>query len=71
MHIHIYSKHITITDIRIFMHSHNKLIQLLILTTDLCLFGSLVGLILVLITTLCLFRSPVGVTELILIQKYP
>ena len=70
MHIHISSKHITITDIRIFMHSYKKLIQLLMLITDLCLFGSPLGLILVLIATLCLFRSPVGVIELILIQKY-
>ena len=33
-------KHITITDIRILMHSYNELIQLLMLITDLCLFGS-------------------------------
>ena len=31
MHIHIYSKHITITDIIIFMHSYKELIQLLML----------------------------------------
>ena len=71
MHIHSYSKRITIIDIRICMHSYKELIQLLMLLTDLCLFGSPIELILVLVVTLCLFISPVGVTELILIQKYP
>ena len=36
-------KHITITDIRIFMHSYNELIQLLMLIIDLCLFRSPIG----------------------------
>ena len=36
-------KHKTITDIRIFMHSYNELIPLLMLITDLCLFGSPIG----------------------------
>ena len=40
-----YLKHKTITDIRIFMHSYNELIPLLILITDLCLFGSPIGVI--------------------------
>ena len=43
MHIHIYSKHITIIDIRVFLHSYKELIQLLMLITDLCLFRSPVG----------------------------
>ena len=36
-------KHKTITDIKIFMHSYNELIQLVMLITDLCLFGSPIG----------------------------
>ena len=36
-------KHKTITNIRIFMHSYNELIQLLMLITDLCLFESPIG----------------------------
>ena len=36
-------KHKTITDIRIFMHSYNELIQLLMLITDFFLFGSPIG----------------------------
>ena len=43
-------KHKTITDIRIFMHSYNELIQLLMLITDLCLFGYPVGHIFILIS---------------------
>ena len=69
MHMHNYSEHITITDSRIVMHSYKELKQLLVLITDLCLFGSPIGLILVLIATLCLFKSPVGVTELITNQN--
>ena len=63
----IYSKHITVTNIRIFMSSYNKLIRLLVLIANLYLFKFPIGYILVLIVDLCLFRSPVGVTELILI----
>ena len=37
MHIHIYSKHITITDIKIVMHSYKELIRLLMLITELML----------------------------------
>ena len=47
-----YSKQITVIDIRIFMNSYNKLIHILILITDLCLFRFPVGvtkLILILI----------------------
>ena len=63
MHIHNYSEHITITDIRIFMHSYNELIELLMHITDLCIFRSPIELILVLVATLCLFRSLVEVTD--------
>ena len=63
----IYSKHITVTDIRIFTNSYNKLIHLLVLIAKLYLFKFPVGYILVLIENLCLFRFPVEVTELILI----
>ena len=35
-----YLKNKTITDIRIYMHSYNELIPLLMLITYLCLFGS-------------------------------
>ena len=63
----IYSKHIIVTDIRIFMNSYNKLIHLLVLIENLYLFKFPVGYILVLIANLCLFRFPVGVRELILI----
>ena len=72
MHIHNYNKCITITDIRNFMHSYHRLIQVLMLITGLCSFGTFVGvteLILILITDLCSFGTPVGVTELILIQN--
>ena len=72
MHIHIYSKRITITEIRIFMHLYNKFTYIIILVTNLCLFRSLVyGTELILRATytysgltlmvdLFLFRSPVG-----------
>ena len=43
MHMHSYNKHIAITDIRNFMHSYHGLIQVVMLITDLCLFGSPVG----------------------------
>ena len=43
MHIHSYYKRITITDIRNCMHSYHGLIQVLMLITDLRLFGSPVG----------------------------
>ena len=65
MHIHNYNKCITITDIQNFMHSYHGLIQVLKLITDLCLFGTPVGVTeLILIQNLCLFRTPIGVTEL-------
>ena len=38
-----YSKHITVTDIRICMNSYNKLIHILVLIVDLYLFRSTVG----------------------------
>ena len=62
MHINIYSKQITITYIRIFMNSYNKLIHILVLITDLCLFRSLVGvtkliLILILLADLYLYKG--------------
>ena len=41
--MHSYNKHITITDIRNFMHSDHGLIQVIMLITDLCLFGTPVG----------------------------
>ena len=61
--IHIYSKHITVTDIQqqvsaFIMNSYNKLIHLLVLIADLYLFRFFVGNILVLIADLSLFRSP-------------
>ena len=43
MHIHSYNKRITITNIRNFMHLYHGLIQVLMLITDLCLFGIPVG----------------------------
>ena len=43
MHMHSYNKHITIMDIRNFMHSDHGLIQVIMLITDLCLFGTPVG----------------------------
>ena len=55
----MYIQHITITNIRISMHSYNGLIQVLMLITDLCLFGSPVG-----VTELILIqRYPVGITD--------
>ena len=62
MHINIYSKQITVTDIRIFMNSYNKLIQIFVLITDLCLFRSPVEvtkliLILILLVDLYLYRG--------------
>ena len=67
MHIHIYSKYLTVADIIIFLNSYNELIHKLVLMADLYLFRSPVGHILVLIAKLYLFKFPVGVTELILI----
>ena len=52
MHIHSYSKHITIADIRTCMHSYTELIQFLMPITNLCLFGSPVR-----VTELFLFRT--------------
>ena len=45
MHIHNYNKCITITDIRNFMHSYHGLIQVFMLITGLCSFGTPVGVI--------------------------
>ena len=70
MHIHNYNKCITITDIKNFVHSYHRLIQVLMLITGLCSFGTPVGVTeLILIIDLCSFGTPVGVTELILIQN--
>ena len=75
----IYSKHITVTDIRIFHKLYNKLIHILVLIADLYLFRSLVRvteLILVQISRRS-YRAytytevPVGTIELILVQRYP
>ena len=52
MHVHIYVQHITITDIRNFMHSYHGLIQVLMLITGLCLFETPVG-----VTELILFKN--------------
>ena len=55
------------TELSVYIRIIFRLIQFLMLITDVCLFGFSVGLKLVLIETLCLFRSPVGVTGLILV----
>ena len=77
-----HNKHITVTDLRIFMYSYNTFTYIIILVTNLYLYRSLVyGTELVLRATytyseltlmadLFLFRSPVRVTELIPIRRY-
>ena len=77
-----HNKHITVTDLRIFMNSYNTFTYIIILVTNLYLYRSLVyGTELVLRATytyseltlmadLFLFRSPVRVTELIPIRRY-
>ena len=77
-----HNKHITVTDLRIFMNSYNRFTYIIILVTNLCLFSSLVyGTELILIATytysyltlmadLFLFQSSVRVTELIPIRRY-
>ena len=60
-------KHKTITDIRIFMHSYNELIQLLMLIIYLCLFGSPIGVIELITRTY--YKAYTGTSYLILTQN--
>ena len=82
MHIHNYNKCITITDIINLMHSYHGLIQVLKLITDLCLFGTPVGVteLILILWSLHWFGGTrryhrdygtcTGIAELILIRKY-
>ena len=60
-------KHKTITDIIIFMHSYNELIQLLMLIIDLCLFGSPIRVTELIARTY--YKAYTGTSYLILTQK--
>ena len=60
-------KNNTITDIRIFMHAYNELIQLLMIITDLCLFESPIGVTKLITRTY--YKAYTGTSYLILTQN--
>ena len=60
---YIHLKHKTITNIKIFMHSYNELIQLLMLITDVCLYYRTY-------TSFIDTKVPVGTIEILLVKKY-
>ena len=60
-------KHKTITDIKIFMHSYNELIQLLKLITNICLFGSPIKV--TKLFTCTYYKAYTGTSYLILAQN--
>ena len=59
-------KHKTIIDIKIFMLSYNELIQLLKLITNICLFGSPIGV--TKLITCIYYKAYTGTSYLILAQ---
>ena len=61
-----HNNHITITYLIIFRNSYNELIQLLMLITDLCLFGSPIGVTELITRTY--YRAYTGTYYLILVQ---